>query len=188
MAEKIEALDLPWLFSCPEFPCLQFPFFLLFFPSIPSTIKMSFPFTTVISDSKTALSYMLFCKKSGITTVPEFTDFVSMSEAILDAILDRQITAGDYKALFGAATDLPEKILALQTERGNVVFLDAKKKAFFERKKTDAESEEMKALTNAMHQQFNNYDTVTSFLEKAKSNNPDAVCGCSSVSCLETHA
>ncbi len=125
------------------------------------------------------LSYMLFCKRSGIETIAE--SLLGMDEVILDSILNKKITAGEYKALFGVY-DLSEKILDLQNARKKTAFL-ARKNAVNVR-----DPEEMKMLSKNFQDQFHNFDFVTRFLEKAKRDNPDAVCGCYSVSCTETHA
>jgi hypothetical protein len=106
-----------------------------------------------------------------------------MGTAVLHAILNKSITPGEYKALFGSCKDLPDEILDLQTER--------KKTSHFARKKAIADSvssEELKTFTDEVHKQLNNFERVSTFLKKAESDNPDAICGCSSVSCTETHA
>ncbi len=104
-----------------------------------------------------------------------------MTEVVLNAILDKSITPGVYKTLFSWNTELSENILNLLTER--------KKTAFFAlRNGKGGDPEVLKDLSENMHKVFDEFEGVSAFLTKAKSDNPDAVCGCSSVSCTETHA
>lgn len=102
-----------------------------------------------------------------------------MNQVVLNAILDKSITPGVYKTLFGWNTELSENILNLLTDR--------KKTAFFAYKKCE-DPEELKILNANLHKEFDVFESVSAFLTKAKSYNPDAVCGCFSVSCTEVHA
>jgi hypothetical protein len=146
-------------------------------------------FGTVISDPQTTLSCMLFFMRSGIQTVATpVEDFPNcLADAVLDAILLKQITPGEYKALFGNFADLSEKILDLQTECKKTVYL-AYKSAMAKEGVAKPTETQGKAMKDNMMQQFDNFETVSTFLEKAERDNPDAICSCSSVSCTETHA
>ncbi len=107
--------------------------------------------------------------------------------SVLDAILQKQITPGEYKAIYGNFADLSEKILDLQTECKKTVFFAYKTAMAKEGDEKPTETQ-VKAMKDNMMQQFINFETVSTFLEKTKRDDPDAVCGCSSVSCPETHA
>jgi hypothetical protein len=142
----------------------------------------------MISDPKTALSYMLFCKRSGVETVATFSDLPKlMGSTILDAILLKEITPGEYKALFGNNNDLSEEILDLQIEIKKTVYV-AYRNAMAKEGDEKPSEIQVKAMKDNVMKQFNYFEYASTFLEKAKRDDPDAICGCSSVSCTETHA
>jgi hypothetical protein len=117
---------------------------------------------------------MLACKRANI----EYHLSRQQQSLLHTAILQKHITPGEYKELYG--NDEDDRLLL------NARF--AKSWCLSERKKHEKDSAEYKLLTEKALRLYQEEETIVAFLEKAKRDNSDAICGCSSVSCTETHA
>ena len=119
---------------------------------------------------------MLACKRANI----EYHLSRQQQSLLHTAILQKHITPGEYKELYG--NDACEGYILLAKTTA------AKKSCLNDRKTHEKNSEEYKILTEKALQLYDEEETIRTFLEKAKRDNPDAICGCFSVSCTETHA
>jgi hypothetical protein len=138
---------------------------------VPCQFKVDTP------DIKTAITFMLLCKRANI----EYSINIECIGLVLhDAILQKQITPGEYKELFGENSIHDDHIIYIN----NIT----KTECLNERKKHEKNSSEHKRLTALAMKSVMEEERIHRFLDKASSTTPDSVCGCSSVSCLETHA
>ncbi len=175
-----------WLLSASvSFLCFIHSFPFLSFLYFPYSIKMPcttckpapfYHFNVDTSDVKTAITFMLVCKRANI----QYHLSRQQQSLLHTAILQKHITPGEYKELFGNDADEGYLLLAKTTA--------AKKSCLNDRKKHEKNSEAYKLLTERALQLYLEEETIVAFLEKTKRDNPDAICGCSSVSCTETHA
>jgi hypothetical protein len=135
---------------------------------------MSFSFKTFPTDSKTAISLLLFCKRTGIDYVPELSQFEIF---VCDAILQKHITPGEYKELFH------NNLMYRTLDEAILTHLSECKTRCVRAMKIEEDPIERKILTDRARQAFNDEDFVQTFLERAKSKTPDVMCGCSSQTC-----